>query len=109
VDQFLELLPVGQAADRREEIFAHLDQSWFSWIGGFGPDDPFSFRLQSSVVILELDDHCDVFLSNGECLPPCIHTVVRTPNGNDYGRALVAQDLGPDAPLPGDQAVASPT
>jgi len=32
-----------------------------------------------------------VFLSNDEPAPFHMHTVVRTPNGNDYGRELVRQ------------------
>jgi hypothetical protein len=102
VDQFLALLPPGPAAARRAEIVGQFDESWFCWIGGFDADDPFYFRIQSAVVILELDHHCGVFLTNDEPMPFHIHTVMRTPNGNDYGRVLVAQHLGPDAPLPGD-------
>lgn len=102
VDQFLELLPAGPAAVRRDEIVDHLDDTWFTWIGGFGEDDPFYFRIQSPVVILELDHHCGVFLTNDEPMPFHIHTVMRTPNGNDYGRVLASQHLGPGAALPGD-------
>ena len=102
VDQFLVLLPDGPADDRREQILEHFDDTWFTWIGGFEPEDPFYFRVQSPVVILELDHHCGVFLTNDEPMPFHIHTVIRTPNGNDYGRALIEQHLGPDAALPGD-------
>ena len=45
--------------------------------------------MQSPVVIAELDHHCGVFLTNDTPAPFHIHTVLRTPNGNDYGRALV--------------------
>ena len=73
------------------EIRAHLADTWFSWIGGHGPEDPFYFRVQSPVIIAELDHHCGVFLTNDAPQPFHIHTVMRTPNGNDYGRALVHQ------------------
>jgi hypothetical protein len=89
VADFLAYLPQGPAAARLREIEAHLDDTWFSWIGGWGPGDPFYLRLQSDVVVLELDHHCGVFLSNSEPAEFHIHTVMRTPNGNDYGRALL--------------------
>lgn len=82
-------LPNGPAAARRREIAAHYDNTWFTWIGGVGDDDVFYYRLQSPVLIFELDHHCGVFLSNSDPQPFHIHTVMRTPNGNDYGRAFV--------------------
>lgn len=89
VEDFTAYLPEGPAAARRREITARFEDTWFSWIGGFGDADVFYYRLQSPVVILELDHHCGVFLSNDDPQPFHIHTVMRTPNGNDYGRALV--------------------
>jgi hypothetical protein len=89
VEDFTAYLPDGPAAARRREITAYYENTWFSWIGGFGEDEVFYYRLQSPVVILELDHHCGVFLSNEDPQPFHIHTVMRTPNGNDYGRALV--------------------
>jgi hypothetical protein len=91
VADFTAYLPEGPAAARRREIADHLDDTWFSWIGGHGPQDVFYFRLQSPVVVLELDHHCGVFLRNDHPEPFHIHTVMRTPNGNDYGRALLRQ------------------
>nr|WP_307857085.1 DUF3500 domain-containing protein [Pseudarthrobacter albicanus] len=60
-------------------------------MGGFGEGDVFYYRLQSPVVVLELDHHCGVFLNNDDPQPFHIDTVMRTPNGNDYGRTLVHQ------------------
>ena len=94
IRSFVSILPEGPCETRIDEIEAHLDETWFSWIGGWGPSDPFYFRIQSPVVILELDHHCGVFLSNREPAQFHIHTVMRTPNGNDYGRVLVEQKLG---------------
>ena len=88
---FVSHLPDGPAAARRRELAEHLDETWFSWIGGWGPEDPFYYRLQSPVVVLELDHHTGVFLANDEPAPFHIHTVMRTPNGNDYGRALLRE------------------
>lgn len=94
VADFVDYLPSGPAEARVREVEAHLGDTWFSWIGGTGPGDVFYLRVQSPVVILELDHHCGVFLSNTEPAPFHIHTIVRTPNGNDYARALVRQHRG---------------
>ena len=87
-------LPAGPAAARMREILAHEEDTWFSWIGGWSAGDAFYFRLQSPVLVAELDHHCGVFLSNDHPAPFHMHTVVRTPNGNDYGRELVRQATG---------------
>lgn len=91
VDDFIAHLPDGPRAARRREIQEHYGQTWFSWIGGSADGDAFYFRIQSPVVVMELDHHTGVFLSNDTPAPFHMHTVMRTPNGNDYGRALVRQ------------------
>ena len=48
-------------------------------------------RVQSPVVIAELDHHCGVFLDYDTPQTFHIHTVLRTPHGNDYGRSWVRQ------------------
>jgi hypothetical protein len=88
-ETFVRVLPEGPRAARMREIEAHLDQTWFSWIGGSSPGDVFYYRLQSPVLIAELDHHCGVFLDYDTPQPFHIHTVMRTPHGNDYGRAWV--------------------
>ena len=91
----LRHLPRGAALRRRREIDAHLDRTWFSWIGGHGPNDVIYYRIQSPVVIFEFDDHCGVWLNNKAPQPFHIHTTERTPNGNDYGRAFVRAHATP--------------
>ncbi|KAJ4295856.1 hypothetical protein N0V88_004558 [Collariella sp. IMI 366227] len=44
--------------------------------------------LVSPVVIVEFDHHSGVFLANEEPKRFHIHTLLRTPNGGDYGMAL---------------------
>jgi hypothetical protein len=53
--------------------------------------DPFYYRIHSPVILIELDHHRGVFLANEEPTPFHVHTVVRTPNGNDYGRGFLRQ------------------
>ncbi|KHL17812.1 uncharacterized protein DUF3500 [Mumia flava] len=91
VEEFVALLPEGPRRARMREIAAHLDETWLTWIGGWKPGDVFYVRVQSPVVIVELDHHCGVFLDYDEPQPFHIHTVMRTPHGNDYGRAWVRQ------------------
>jgi len=91
VATFVRLLPEGPRAARMREIEAHLDETWFSWIGGHQPGDVFYYRVQSPVLIAELDHHCGVFLDYDTPKTFHIHTVLRTPHGNDYGRAWVRQ------------------
>lgn len=91
IEQFCVLLPAGPRAARMREVEAHLDETWFSWIGGYHVGDVFYYRIQSPVLIAELDHHCGVFLDYDEAQPFHIHTVLRTPHGNDYGRAWVRQ------------------
>ncbi|MGW1786955.1 DUF3500 domain-containing protein [Streptomyces sp. NPDC002143] len=88
-ESFVSLLPDGPRAARMREIHDHLDATWFSWIGGHAAGDVFYYRIQSPVLIAELDHHCGVFLDYDTPKPFHIHTVVRTPHGNDYGRAYV--------------------
>ena len=90
-EDFVRLLPAGPRAARLREIRERLPETWFSWIGGHRPGDVFYYRVQSPVLIAELDHHCGVFLDNDTPQPFHIHTVLRTPHGNDYGRSYVRQ------------------
>lgn len=82
-------LPAGPLAARLEQIEQHLDDTHFCWIGGTAEDDAFYYRIQSPVVMIEFDHHSGVFLKNDEPAKFHVHTIVRTPNGNDYGLDLL--------------------
>jgi hypothetical protein len=86
---FLAMLPGPVRAARLAQMSAHLDETWWSWIGGYEDDDPFYYRIQSPVILLEFDNHTGVWLTNTEPAKYHTHTIVRTPNGNDYGKELV--------------------
>ncbi|EXA32383.1 hypothetical protein FOVG_16429 [Fusarium oxysporum f. sp. pisi HDV247] len=86
VDCFLELLPPSVRKARLSQARMHLGETYFSWIGGYGDTDSFYYRVQSPVVLAEFDHHSGVFLNNKEPKKYHIHTIFRTPNGNDYGR-----------------------
>ena len=75
------------------EVQRHLHETWFAWIGGFGDNDTFYYKIHSPVLLVEFDMHKGVFLNNDEPEKFHVHTVVRTPNGNDYGKDLLRQHL----------------
>ncbi len=80
-----------------EEIGEHLDATWFGWRGAAEDDAVFYYRIQSPVILIEFDHQSPVgtLRKNQPGVPTRdhIHTVVRTPNGNDYGKDLLAQHL----------------
>jgi len=86
--QYLIYLPDSARFMRLNQIESFFHETYFSWIGGFGDEDPFYYRLQSPVVIVEFDHHSGVFLTNKEPAKFHIHTLLRTPNGGDYGMAI---------------------
>jgi Protein of unknown function (DUF3500) len=84
-EQFLLYLPDSARKIRKEQISSHFENTYFCWIGGYGDQDAYYFRIQSPVIILEFDHHSGVFLTNREPARFHIHTLVRTPNAGDYG------------------------
>src|SRR3954447_5029547 len=78
------------AAVRAEQIRAQLGKTWFSWLGGTA-GEPFYYRIHSPVVLVELDQQPGVVLDIPEPSPHHIHTIIRTPNGGDYGADLLAR------------------
>ena len=86
----------GHARVKMDEVRAHLDQTWFAWIGRTEPGSVFYYRIHSPVVLIEFDHQRPVGLRHMVKDPTVptlehIHTVVRTPNGNDYGKDLLRQ------------------
>jgi hypothetical protein len=88
--QFVDYLPDGPLHAQLDRIRSYLDETWFCWIGGAGDDDPFYFRIQSPVFLAEYEHHAGIVLTNQTPMKFHTHTIVRTPNGNDYGAALTA-------------------
>ncbi|MFT4010517.1 MAG: DUF3500 domain-containing protein [Nocardioidaceae bacterium] len=72
---------------------SHLEDSHFAWVGGVGDQDAFYYKVHSPVVVIEYDCHAGVFLDNPEPAPFHVHTIVRTPNGGDYGKDLLRAHL----------------
>ncbi|RMJ25382.1 hypothetical protein PHISP_03736 [Aspergillus sp. HF37] len=88
LEQYLLYLPRVSRAMKLDQIRRFEGETYFCWIGAFGDHDPFYYRVQSPVVLIEFDHHSGVFLNNEEPKKFHIHTLLRTPNGGDYGHAL---------------------
>ncbi|ORY10728.1 hypothetical protein BCR34DRAFT_485242 [Clohesyomyces aquaticus] len=87
-EEFLLYLPDASRKLRLEQIESYFDETYWSWIGGYGDEDPFYYRIQSPVLVCEFDHHSGVFLANEEPKKFHTHTIVRTPNAGDYGQAI---------------------
>ena len=91
LDTYLGRIRPGHARVRSEEVARHLDETRFAWIGGVADDSVFYYRIHSPVVLIEFDHQRGVALDNDQPSRQHIHTVIRTPNGNDYGKDLLRQ------------------
>ncbi len=80
-----------------DEIGQHINDTYFSWTGNVDDDSVFYYRVHSPVILIEFDHQNPVGTTRkntpGTPSRDHIHTVVRTPNGNDYGKDLLAQHL----------------
>jgi predicted nuclease of restriction endonuclease-like (RecB) superfamily len=90
VSEYVGNMRDGHAKVKMQEVRKHLDQTYFAWIGEFGPESVFYYRVHSPVVLIEFDHQTPVALP-GPRVPGKlhIHSLIRTPNGNDYGRDLL--------------------
>lgn len=89
IEAYIAPLPDGPRAARLLQIERHLDETHFCWIGGYGEEEAFYYRIQSPVIFIEFDHHSGLFLTNEKPEKFHVHTIVRTPNGNDYGIDLL--------------------
>jgi hypothetical protein len=94
ISEYVGNMPDGHARVKMSEVRTHLAETYFAWMGGTERDSAFYYRVHSPVILIELDHQTPVALP-GERVPNRnhIHTVVRTPNGNDYGKDLLRQHL----------------
>jgi hypothetical protein len=97
-EQLLELIETyvgrirpGHADVCMEDVKKHLPETYFGWIGDHGDKSPFYYRIFSPVILIEFDHLPGIIWDNTNPTRDHIHTIVRTPNGNDYGRDLLRQ------------------
>jgi len=100
IRSFVGALRDPHAAVTMDEIGQHIDDTYFAWVGGAEDDAIFYYRVHSPVILIEFDHQGPVgtLKKNPPGIPSRdhIHTIVRTPNGNDYGKDLLAQHLAQD-------------
>jgi hypothetical protein len=82
----------GHAEVKMAEVKRHLNDTYFCWMGGMEDDSTFYYRVHSPVIIVEFDHQRGIaFRENTKPYKDHIHVIVRTPNGNDYGKDLLRQ------------------
>ena len=94
----IELISVYVRRERRDsadlhlaQVLDHLPDTYFAWIGAPNPDGVFYYRVHSPVIIIEFEHARGIMFDNDYHARNHIHTVVRTPNGNDYGQDYLRQ------------------
>jgi len=91
VDEYVSDMRDGHAAVRMEQVRRYLDDTWFGWVGGTDDDAAFYYRVHSPVILIEFDHQRPIALEGDAPTRNHVHAVVRTPNGNDYGKDLLRQ------------------
>jgi hypothetical protein len=96
VELYVSNMDEGHTRVKMNEVDRHLDNTFFSWIGGAQADSAFYYRVQNPVILIEFDHQRPANLAKFAADPKKptqqhIHCVVRTPNGNDYGKDLLRQ------------------
>lgn len=94
IELYTDRLPPGHAELRLDEARQYLDRTVFAWIGEFDPVSPFYYRIYSPMIFIEFYHQPGVALPNTGYNRRHAHALLRTPNGNDYGRVLLRQYRG---------------
>jgi hypothetical protein len=94
--EFIRNMRDGHARVKLDEVRAHLNETYFAWIGSTEADGVFYYRIHSPVVLIEFDHQLPVGIRHlfpGTRAPvrQHVHAVIRTPNGNDYGKDVLKQ------------------
>ena len=96
VDLYVGNMDDGHARVRMDEVKRQIERTWFGWIGGSDSSSVYYYRIHSPVILIEFDHQRPANLARFAKDPKLptrqhIHCVVRTPNGNDYGKDLLRQ------------------
>jgi hypothetical protein len=96
VDLYVGNMDEGHAKVKMDEVKKHIERTSFAWIGGADEKAVFYYRIHSPVILVEFDHQRPANLARfatDRNAPDRqhIHCVVRTPNGNDYGKDLLRQ------------------
>jgi hypothetical protein len=98
VEAFVGRAKADVAKVRMAEVRKHLDDTYVTWAGGTADDSAFYVRVHSPVVWVEVDCQAPGPLAGAygatQGSGPTqkhVHSIIRTPNGNDYGKELLRQ------------------
>jgi hypothetical protein len=98
VEAFVGRAKADVAKVRMAEVRKHLDDTYVTWAGGTADDSAFYVRVHSPVVWVEVDCQAPGPLAGAYgatqgsgATQKHVHSIIRTPNGNDYGRELLRQ------------------
>ncbi|HBE70505.1 MAG TPA: hypothetical protein DDW52_20340 [Planctomycetaceae bacterium] len=92
VGKYVGNMREGHAKVKMSEVESHLSETYFAWIGDIQEDSVFYYRIHSPVILIEFDHQRRIAPRRGrQATRDHIHSVVRTPNGNDYGKDLLRQ------------------
>ena len=94
IKQYVDYMDPGHAEIKMHEVVHFIDDTWFAWIGGHQDDAVYYYRVHSPVILIEFDHQKPVATRQLYGSAPHrqhIHAVIRTPNGNDYGKDLLRQ------------------
>ncbi|WP_226889761.1 DUF3500 domain-containing protein [Nostoc sp. MG11] len=94
ISEYVGNMRDGHAEVKMSEVRQHLDETRFAWIGETKPNSVFYYRIHSPVILIEFDHQTPIalrYLERGQPTREHIHSVIRTPNGNDYGKDLLRQ------------------
>ena len=94
---FVNNMKEGHAKIRMDQVAAHMDETYFSWVGTAADDAVFYYRIHSPVILIEFDHQIPIGTTSVNLgktpIRDHIHVIIRTPNGNDYGKDLLGQHL----------------
>ena len=96
VNLYISNMDDGHARIKMNDLDRHIDITWFASLGGSQPNSVFYYRIQSPVLLIEFDHQTPFGLASFSPDPEKptrqhVHCVIRTPNGNDYGKDLLRQ------------------
>jgi hypothetical protein len=91
IKTYVGRMPPGHAEIRLDEIVDRLRDTHFAWIGPCDDQAAFYYRIHSPTILIEFDHQSGIVFENDHATRDHIHTLVRTPNGGDYGKDLLRQ------------------
>ena len=91
IGAYVNRMRSGHAQIKMDEVKSHLSETYIAWMGSVDEDSVFYYRIHSPVILIEFDHQSGIALDSDVPMRQHIHTVVRTPNGNDYGKDLLRQ------------------